>query len=128
HAVQVLRMGENAPTTERDARATSSPTHNNLIAKVIAATVIAKLTHGPHRITPAMIAIAKRGANDLPNTTPVCDKNACRRWPRVCPFPLIFTVQRIESRQKLPARQGRNLDSAPQIQFAGNYTLWRSSA
>jgi len=127
--MQILGVGENAPTTERDAPAASRPTHNDLIAKVIATTVIAKLTQGPQSMTPAITAIAKRGANDLPNTSPVCDRNVFSRRPRVRSFPLrfIFTVQCIGSRKEPPAPPGWNLESAPQIPFAQNYILQESS-
>ena len=105
YAVQVLGVGKNTPTTERDAGAAFGRAHNSLIAKIIATTVIAKLTQGPHSIAPAMTAIAKRGTNDLPKTSPVCDRSACRRWPRVCSFPVrfAFMVRCIGSEKELPA-------------------------
>src|SRR5271155_3042617 len=118
HAMQILGVGENAPTTERDAPAASRPPHNDLIAKVIATTVIAKLTQGPQSMTPAMTAIAKRGANDLPKTNPVCEISVFGRRPRLRSFPLrfIFTAQcRQPERTASASRLERGIGAANSI-------------
>lgn len=77
YAVPVLGIGENAPTARRSRGVALISGHINLKAAATAATVIAKLTQGPQSIAPAMTTIAKRGQNDLPKASPVCDRNVC---------------------------------------------------
>jgi hypothetical protein len=61
--------------------------HHNLKAAFTATMVIARLTHGPHNIVPAITANAKSGQNDLPSKSPVSDRNPCVKrliaalWP-----------------------------------------------
>jgi hypothetical protein len=125
HAVPVLGVGENAPTAEREAPAAFSPIHSNLKATVIARTVIAKLTQGPQSITPAMTAIAKRGQNDLPNTSRVCDRNLRGRRLRVRSFPsrFRFAVQGISGRKELPAPRDWDLESGSKFPSRKLYSL-----
>jgi hypothetical protein len=75
YAVQVLRMGEDAPIAQCGLAGASISTHKNLNAALSARTVIAKLTQGPQSIAPTMIVIARRGKKDLPITSPVCNRN-----------------------------------------------------
>ena len=76
HAVRVLRIGNDAPTPDRDRGLGLRDVHMYLRATVTATTVMARLTHGPHHIAPAITASAKRGQNDLPKTSPVVTR-AC---------------------------------------------------
>lgn len=75
YTVPVLRIGQNPPAAGRCHGIATRDTHNNLSAAATATAVIAKLTHGPQRIAPAIIAIAKNGQNDRPNTNAVCVRN-----------------------------------------------------
>lgn len=61
HAVLVLGMGENAPTAQRRRAIAFISTHKNLNAALIARTVIARLTQGPQRVVPTMMASARKG-------------------------------------------------------------------
>ena len=72
-ALPVLGMGENTPPTRRPCVARPSA-QINLNAAATAMTVIARLTHGPQSIAPAMTVIAKIGKNDLPSVCLVFEK------------------------------------------------------
>jgi hypothetical protein len=63
--------------------------------------VTARLTHGPQRITPAIIAIARRGKNDLPKSSRVCDRDLCARRIILRSFLLRFSCA-------LCLQQGKN--------------------
>ena len=88
-AVPVLRMGKNTPPTRRLCIPRLSA-QISLNAAATATTVIARLTHGPQSIAPAMTVIAKSGNNDLPSTCLVFEKRRCDRRPMLCSFPLRF--------------------------------------
>src|ERR1700735_266183 len=92
HAVPVLGMGENTPGAEHCRAIALLSVHNSLKAAVTANTVIAKLTHGPQRIAPAMTTIAKSGQNDLPKASPARDRNVPGRrlMLRSCPLRSLF--------------------------------------
>ena len=92
-AVQVLGIGENAPPVQRASGVVLSFAHNILIATVTAATVMAKLTQGPQSIAPTITTIAKNGQNDLPNTSPLCSKNECKK--DVCAGPVMVRSVRL---------------------------------
>src|SRR5277367_974596 len=87
HAMEVLRVGQDAPPDRSSRSSGWRVAHNSLKARVTASAVIAKLTQGPQSIAPAITVMAKRGQNDLPNTCPVCDRNVCdgRVMVRSCP-------------------------------------------
>jgi len=92
--VRILRVRENAATARRRRDAALLPGHINLRAAITASTVIAKLTQGPQSIAPAITTIAKRGQNDLPSASRLCDRNACERSLILRFFPLRFALQR----------------------------------
>jgi hypothetical protein len=54
---------------------------------------MAKLTHGPQSIAPAITTIAKNGQNDLPSTSPVRNKNECKK--NVCAGPVMVRSVRL---------------------------------
>lgn len=102
----VLGVGENTPAAKHCRGIALLSVHNSLKAAVTASTVIAKLTHGPQRIAPAMTTIAKSGQNDLPKARPACDRNVCGRrlMLRSCPlrFALSFNVLAAEKNTRRP--------------------------
>jgi len=89
-AMPVLGMRQNTPPTRRPCVARPSA-QINLNAAATAMTVIAKLTHGPQSIAPAMTMIAKIGKNDLPSVCLVFEKKTCARRPTFPSFPLKFS-------------------------------------
>lgn len=89
-AVPVLRMGENTPTI-RCPRMPRLSAQISLNAAATAATVTARLTHGPQSIAPAITAIAKSGKNDLPSARLVLEKKPWDTRPMLRSFPLRFT-------------------------------------
>jgi hypothetical protein len=89
-AVPVLGMGQNTPPTRR--RCVPRPSAQiSLSAAATAMTVIARLTHGPQSIAPAMTVIAKIGKNDLPNVYLILEKQTRDRRSTLLSFPLIFS-------------------------------------
>jgi len=74
HAVPVLRVRDKAPTPRQRLRVWGSGAHISRKAAAIAMTVNPRLTQGPHRAAPAMIAIANSGKNDREKIRPNSDK------------------------------------------------------
>ena len=89
-AVPVLGMRENMPPARRPWVPRPSA-QISLNAAATAMTVIARLTHGPQTIAPAMTVIAKIGKKDLPNVCLVFEKKPCDRRVTLRSFPLIFS-------------------------------------
>ena len=74
-AVPILRIGQNAPAFSGGRCTPMILLHSSLKAIATVTIVIERLTQGPHSIDPAMMARAKRGKKDRPNTSPVSERN-----------------------------------------------------
>src|ERR1700757_383996 len=110
YAVPVLRMGEKAPGPRQRCRGPGAGSlwgHRDLREAPIAITVTPKLTQGPQRVAPTMIAIAKSGKKDLPKARPVRDTKARARCRMLSSFPLTLGWGRSpEQRRVISARYG----------------------